>query len=1093
MNTNTNSNGGGVRSGRALALALLAGGVASLGASPARAVVVAWANAAGGSAGVASNWNPAQVPTASDVMNFSLAGTYSVTFPVSVSNSLSQNHVAGTVTVVYATPHTIASQLTVGINTGSNATLTVPSGQVTAGGVVAVGNTNATGVLNVTFDGRVHCTGASGVRVGNGGVGTLNLLSGGEVQSTGPVVVGSFAGGNGTLNVIGQGSDGIGSRLVTLNTTTGDLTIGGAANGNCTVNSAGLVQLASDLVVGPTAGFTGSLTVGGTGVGSAVSARTMSIGSNSTAAAAGTGTVTINPGAQVEVSGAALGQTVVGDPDGGTGTLNLAGGLLSTRTLEVDPSNGTFNHTGGELRITAGGTYSTTAGPLNLSGTAGNPEVLRYQGATGTLTNGVVVGGTGFGELHVEAGSVVTAAVSIPSLASFKVGAQSGSSGLVVVTGPGSRLLLTGGLGAIVGNDASGALRVSNGGVVTASSVDAGRNIGGVGTVELSGGATMQLADMSVGRLASAGVASLTMSGSSSIVTSTFDVNALSTVSIDDSTVSSTVARVEGVVTLSNGGELGCTSGLRVFGTLRGGGNAYGNVTIEPGGRVEAQGGALFVGSISNGNNGLTNLGTLDVGAEQVFVQDGNGIPAGGDYEVAGGQLFASGLTLGSGDTLSGFGGITAPVSVGSGAVVEASGGNLVFNAPVTAVAGATWAFGQNGNTVVFAAGGGFTGQGALALSVRSEEEATITASGPLDVGNSAATGAVNLQGPLAIGAHTVRLFSRSAAMLGVETTIAGGVLDGPADVSRTVTQGFPPFPVQTFTVFDKVPIWVLGGAQLVGHGTINHELLTFDGSLVRATGPLSIQSSSIPPFFEPTPQGDRVVEWFGDLEVGAHSVTFQGSVHRFQSSSTVTMAGGRIDGASIQSLGTLVGHGSIGASLRNAGTLSPGGTGIGEITVESGFSNLVNSLISFIPGRLEVDLSGDQGFVHDRILVSSGDAALAGTLVLRVVDAGPSPDAVYPIIVCQAGEVLGTFDVVEGPTLPRGALHVRYGANTVEAFLCLADFDKSGSLNPDDLADFIAAFFTAPPPPEADFDLSGQVNPDDLADFIAAFFGGCS
>jgi hypothetical protein len=56
----------------------------------------------------------------------------------------------------------------------------------------------------------------------------------------------------------------------------------------------------------------------------------------------------------------------------------------------------------------------------------------------------------------------------------------------------------------------------------------------------------------------------------------------------------------------------------------------------------------------------------------------------------------------------------------------------------------------------------------------------------------------------------------------------------------------------------------------------------------------------------------------------------------------------------------------------------------------------------------------------------------------------------------------------------------------------CPPDFDGSGSLDPDDLADFIAAYFTLPPDPRADFDGSGTIDPDDLSDYIGAFFAGC-
>jgi hypothetical protein len=56
----------------------------------------------------------------------------------------------------------------------------------------------------------------------------------------------------------------------------------------------------------------------------------------------------------------------------------------------------------------------------------------------------------------------------------------------------------------------------------------------------------------------------------------------------------------------------------------------------------------------------------------------------------------------------------------------------------------------------------------------------------------------------------------------------------------------------------------------------------------------------------------------------------------------------------------------------------------------------------------------------------------------------------------------------------------------------CPADFDASGSVTPDDLADFLAAYFADRPGPAADFDGNSEVTPDDLSDYVAAFFTGC-
>ncbi|MBL8757311.1 MAG: hypothetical protein JNK35_02635 [Phycisphaerae bacterium] len=56
----------------------------------------------------------------------------------------------------------------------------------------------------------------------------------------------------------------------------------------------------------------------------------------------------------------------------------------------------------------------------------------------------------------------------------------------------------------------------------------------------------------------------------------------------------------------------------------------------------------------------------------------------------------------------------------------------------------------------------------------------------------------------------------------------------------------------------------------------------------------------------------------------------------------------------------------------------------------------------------------------------------------------------------------------------------------------CAADYNGDGNLDPDDLSDYIACYFSLPPCDRADFSSDGNVDPDDLSDFIAAYFGGC-
>jgi len=56
----------------------------------------------------------------------------------------------------------------------------------------------------------------------------------------------------------------------------------------------------------------------------------------------------------------------------------------------------------------------------------------------------------------------------------------------------------------------------------------------------------------------------------------------------------------------------------------------------------------------------------------------------------------------------------------------------------------------------------------------------------------------------------------------------------------------------------------------------------------------------------------------------------------------------------------------------------------------------------------------------------------------------------------------------------------------------CLADFNGDGTLDPDDLSDYIGCFFSSPPCPQADINGDGNADPDDLSDFIGLYFQGC-
>ncbi|MFN0011642.1 MAG: PQQ-dependent sugar dehydrogenase [Phycisphaerales bacterium] len=54
----------------------------------------------------------------------------------------------------------------------------------------------------------------------------------------------------------------------------------------------------------------------------------------------------------------------------------------------------------------------------------------------------------------------------------------------------------------------------------------------------------------------------------------------------------------------------------------------------------------------------------------------------------------------------------------------------------------------------------------------------------------------------------------------------------------------------------------------------------------------------------------------------------------------------------------------------------------------------------------------------------------------------------------------------------------------------CPLDIDANGLLNPDDLGDFITAYYSPLPPVWCDYNDEGIINPDDLGDYITDYFG---
>ncbi len=122
-----------------------------------------------------------------------------------------------------------------------------------------------------------------------------------------------------------------------------------------------------------------------------------------------------------------------------------------------------------------------------------------------------------------------------------------------------------------------------------------------------------------------------------------------------------------------------------------------------------------------------------------------------------------------------------------------------------------------------------------------------------------------------------------------------------------------------------------------------------------------------------------------------------------------------------------------------------------------------------------------------------AGTAFLDGTFAV-VEDNGFQLDCFNSFDFITAGTLSGEFDTITLPP-PSNYVHipqVLYVDGVVRLYIKhLADFNNDGSLNADDLGDFINAYFGGQAD-ITDFNGDGSVNADDLGDYINAYFTPC-
>ena len=332
------------------------------------------------------------------------------------------------------------------------------------------------GTLTVTGAGSTATTNGE-LRIADQGAGLLEILDGGVVTSghgylaqntvlasatahiSGPNSRWSITGfldvgnrGAGTLNIENAGA--------VVNTAGGYVGFIGGSNGAAIVDGAGSVWDSNFFQVGGSG--VGSLTIrnGGTAISRLAGTNSVSLGE----ATSGNGTVTVNGAGSTWTN---LGSIVIGT--NGRGTMNVqAGGYASAGpNASIGYNSGAI----GTATVTGAGSQFNVPGMLTVGGRSDSTTTA---GGSGTLTVAdgglVTVGGTG-----------------APSATSgvMRIGWQTGSTGVVNVTGPGSTL--TSDYFVVIGSAGNGTMTISNGGYVLTDSTGIGNSAGSTGLLTVTG------------------------------------------------------------------------------------------------------------------------------------------------------------------------------------------------------------------------------------------------------------------------------------------------------------------------------------------------------------------------------------------------------------------------------------------------------------------------------------------------------------------------------------------------------------------------------------------------------------------------------
>jgi fibronectin-binding autotransporter adhesin len=844
-------------------------------------------------------------------------------------------------------------------------------------------------------------------------------------------------------NVIPDGSVVTVSSGATFSNNLRNETIGGLAGaGTVNVNAGSLIVNSA----GSTS-FTGTFT--GTGNLTKLGAGTLTVGGVGTSQL---GSLTVNGGTLALTSAGPTnvsGNVILGATAGTSGRLTLSAGTLTTGGALIvgDGGNGSFIQSGGTATINGAGA------DIRVANIAGSTGYLQVSGGAFNTNNHFQIGASGSGVMDVTGGTV-TAVNGFPVIGRF-----GGGIGVLNVLG-GVFQDTNGGTNLIDGEDGNGTLNVGGTGVVkVASDFRIGANGGGVGTVNLLTGGTIEAPSISN----PSGIANFNFNGGTLRATSSsgtflqgldaatiYAGNAVIDTNGNNPTITQTLLAATG-------------NGVSSIPLLTGGSGYLGapRVNFSGGGGAGASGYAIVTGGVVTGIQ-ITNPGTGYTSAPAVTLVGGAPTTAatvgtatlaanisGGVTKNGNGQLTLNNTASNyTGNVVVNGGTLDVQGAQGTNPVTGALGNPLAAGRSITVNSGATLRFGTHdvmGNAAT-------TPQVAVIVNGGSiVNNGTFTTFGPvtLNGGSITATGGANgsfqayqFRGPINVIGATASTIAGSGANSGFH--LSNTAIDVASGSTLNVTGQFIDVSGGGTASLTKNG----GGLMVLSNPASSFTgNLTINGGIVEAQGTVGAANPSNSSLGNPQIAGRQII-------VGS------GATLRFAANDVMGNAGSTPQVAMIVNGGTITNTGpfftTFGPVTLNGGTINAVGGANGSFQAYQ-FRGTVN-----VTGAAASTISGagtDSGFHLNGN--TTFDVAGGSTLNVtgQLINQSGGPAAALTKAGAGTMVLSGTNLYTGGTTINAGSLTVAGGnalvdssavtlANTAGAVLTLNANETIGTLN---------------------------------------------